>query len=276
MTDIPPTPRLSVVLATDAYPTIRPVLAALRRQSCAREIEPVIVLLGGAARDVRPEDLSAFPHARVLRSVDHLPRLAPWESAQHILSFVFIGETHSYPQSGWAAALLTAFEGPWAAVVPCDRQCKSHRRVELGVISVRLRHVGAKPSLRRDLGSADLQHRISTGGAVVRRRQAFRSLGSPRGDALASALDAEDIGRRVCLRCPNPAPQRRNIQDLIREKFCVGVVLGTHRAARWSPFRRLLYFLGSPLIPIVLFARVLRGARHWPSAKLPTGAIAGV
>ena len=54
------------------------------------------------------------------------------------------------------------------------------------------------------------------------------------------------------------------------------MVLGTSRSARWSPFRRLLYFLGSPLIPIVLFARVLRGARHWPSDKLPAGAIAGV
>ena len=52
---------------------------------------------------------------------------------------------------------------------------------------------------------------------------------------------------------------------LIHEKFCVGVVLGTRRSARWSPLRRLLYFVGSPLIPLVLFVRVLRGARHWPS-----------
>jgi hypothetical protein len=63
---------------------------------------------------------------------------------------------------------------------------------------------------------------------------------------------------------------------LIREKFCVGVVLGTHRSRRWSPLRRLLYFVASPLIPIVLFGRVLRGVRHWPSDTLPTSAIPGV
>ena len=45
--------RLSIVLATDTYETIRPVLSALRRQSCAREIEPIIVLLGGGATAVR-------------------------------------------------------------------------------------------------------------------------------------------------------------------------------------------------------------------------------
>ena len=63
---------------------------------------------------------------------------------------------------------------------------------------------------------------------------------------------------------------------MIHEKFCVGVVLGTQRSARWSRLRRLLYLVGSPLIPIVLFVRVLRGARHWPSGRLPAGAIAGV
>jgi hypothetical protein len=65
-------------------------------------------------------------------------------------------------------------------------------------------------------------------------------------------------------------------RTLVHEKFCVGVVVGTHRSARWSHLRRLLYFVASPLIPIVLFGRVLRGARHWPSDSLPTTAIPGV
>jgi hypothetical protein len=63
---------------------------------------------------------------------------------------------------------------------------------------------------------------------------------------------------------------------LIREKFCVGVVLGMYRSARWSPLRRFLYFIASPLIPIVLFTRVVRGARYWPSDRLPPSTIPGV
>jgi hypothetical protein len=73
MSDTLSTPRLSVVLATDSHETIRPVLSALRRQACAREIEPIIVLLGGCVTTVPLEDLSAFPHAKVVRSVNHLP-----------------------------------------------------------------------------------------------------------------------------------------------------------------------------------------------------------
>jgi hypothetical protein len=63
---------------------------------------------------------------------------------------------------------------------------------------------------------------------------------------------------------------------LIREKFWQGALLGMHRSARWSTLRRLFYFVASPLIPIVLFERVLRDARHWPSDTLPRSAIPGV
>jgi hypothetical protein len=112
------TPRLSVVLATDSHETIRPVLSALRRQACAREIEPIIVLLGGGATTVRLGDLSAFPHAKVVRSVNNLPEARAAGVRAASAPIVFIGETHTYPQPGWAEALLTAFNGPWAAVVP--------------------------------------------------------------------------------------------------------------------------------------------------------------
>jgi len=118
MTDTLSTPRLSVVLATDSHKTIRPVLSALRRQASAREIEPVIVLLDGCATTVPLEDLSAFPHAKVVCSVNHLPEARAAGVRAASAPIVFIGETHSYPQPGWAEALLAAFDGPWAAVVP--------------------------------------------------------------------------------------------------------------------------------------------------------------
>ena len=275
MTDTLPTPRLSVVLATDAYETIRPVLAALRRQPCAREIEPVIVLLGTAARDVRPEDLSAFPYAHVIRSVDHLPeaRAAGVQAAS--APFVFIGETHSYPQPGWAAALLTAFEGPWAAVVPAIGNANPTSAASWASY---LFDYGMWGPNRH---SGEIADPLIYNTAY--RREVLLSLG----DKLSAALNPHEEtvwpslwtqGHRAAF-AADARIMHLNVarfSTMIHEKFCVGVVLGMDRSARWSPFRRLLYFLGSPLIPIVLFARVLRGARHWPSAKLPAGAIAGV
>src|SRR5262245_53619015 len=108
MADTLSTPRLSVVLATDAYETIRPVLSALRRQASAPQIEPIIVLLGDGSTTVRLEDLSTFPHAKVVRSVNDLPEARAAGVRVASAPIVFIGETHSYPQPGWAEALLTA------------------------------------------------------------------------------------------------------------------------------------------------------------------------
>jgi hypothetical protein len=61
---------------------------------------------------------SSFPYAQVLRSVNHLPEARAVGIRAASAPIVFIGETHAYPQPGWAEALFTAFEGPWAAVVP--------------------------------------------------------------------------------------------------------------------------------------------------------------
>jgi hypothetical protein len=263
------------VLATDAYETIRPVLSALRRQPCAREIEPIIVLLGGATTVVRPENLSSFPHAQVIRSVNDLPEARAVGIRAASAPIVFIGETHAYPQPGWAEALLTAFEGPWAAVVPAIGNANP---------------TGAPSwaSYLFDYGmwgpnrhSGEISDPLIYNTAY--RREVLLSLG----DSLPVALDPSEEtlwpwlwtqGHRAAFSSDARILHLNvgRLSTLVREKFCVGMVLGMHRSARWSPLRRLLYFMASPLIPFVLFVRVLRGARHWPSGRLPAGAIAGV
>ena len=275
MTDSVSTPRLSVVLATDAYDTIRPVLSALRRQTCAAEIEPVIVLLGREAPAVRSEDLSTFPGAKVVRSVGELAEARAAGIRAASAPIVFIGETHAYPQRGWAEALLTAFKGPWAAVVPA-------------IGNANPTCVASWASYLFDYGmwgpnrqSGEIRDPLIYNTAY--RRDVLLSLG----EGLAAALDPSEEtlwpvllsrGHRVAL-----ASEARilhlnvgKFRTLIHEKFCVGVVLGTHRAARWSPLRRLLYFVVSPLIALVLFARVLRGARFWPAGGLRPSAVGGV
>jgi hypothetical protein len=275
MTDTRSTPRLSIVLATDAYETIRPVLSALHRQPCAREIEPIIVLLGGGATAVRSEDLSSFPHAKVVRSVNHLPEARAAGIRAASAPIVFIGETHAYPQPGWAEALLTAFEGPWAAVVPTIGNANPTGAASWASY---LFDYGMWGPNRQ---SGEIADPLIYNTAY--RREVLLSVG----DSLGAALDPSEEtlwpllwsrGHRAAL-ASNARILHLNVgtfRTLIHEKFCVGVVIGTCRSARWSPLRRLLYFLGSPLIPLVLFWRVLRGARYWPSDGLRASAIAGV
>jgi hypothetical protein len=48
----------------------------------------------------------------------------------------------------------------------------------------------------------------------------------------------------------------------VRERFSAGVLIGSYRARRWSLQRRVMFMGGSPLIPVVLLARALPGARQ--------------
>jgi hypothetical protein len=275
MTETRSTPHLSVVLATDAYETIRPVLSALRRQSCAREIEPVIVLLASDVSGVRAEDLSSFPHTQILRSGSDLSEARAVGVRAASAPIVFIGETHSYPQPGWAEALLTAFEGPWAAVVPAIGNANPTGAVSWASYLFDYGRWGPNRT------AGEIADPLIYNTAY--RREVLLSVGDslpmaldPSGEALwpllwtrghraAFASDARILHLNV-----------GRFGTLIREKFCAGTVTGANRSARWSPLRRLLYFVASPLIPFVLVMRVLRGARHWPSDRLPTGSIACV
>lgn len=275
MTRTRSTPRLSIVLATDEYQTIRPVLAAAARQSCASEIEPVIVLLARRAGAPRPEDLKPFPHAKVIHGGSDLAEARAAGVRAASAPFVFIGETHSYPQPGWADALLAAFEGPYAAVVP-------------GIGNANPTGAPSWASYLFDYGMWGPNRRTGEMADpliynTAYRREVLLSLG----DNLPTALNPSEEtlwpllwagGHRAAFAADARILHLNvgTLARLIHEKFCVGVVLGTHRSGRWPWTRRLLYFVASPLIPLVLFVRVLRGRRHWPSERLPWGTIPAV
>jgi hypothetical protein len=63
----------------------------------------------------------------------------------------------------------------------------------------------------------------------------------------------------------------------MQERFLGGLLLGARRAERWSALRRLVYFCGSPVIPLLLVLRlrtVLRAAGR--EGLLPAGTLAAV
>jgi len=267
-------PLLSVVLATDTYETIRPVLSALARQRFAHQIEPVIVLPAGAEHTVRREELSAFPSLRVVVVDAVVPLSAPRAAGVRAASapIVFIGETHSYPQAGWAEALLAAFEQPWTAVVPA-------------ISNANPTGMASRASYLFDYG---IYHKNRTAGEMADpltyntafRRGALMAVGpqlacalDPSHEALWPKLRAE--GHRAAF-----APDARilhlnvgSVGSLVLEKFCAGAVLGMCRAARWKWHRRLAYLLASPLIPAVLLVRVVRDSRGSRPRALTVGTL---
>ena len=116
----PSAARMSVVLATDSYQTIRPVIKHLGLQTVRNQLEIVIVGPAGVSQDLDHSDLQGFAAVRVVLVASLRPlgaaRAAGVRAARAPL--IFIGETHTYAHSECAETLIKAHAGPWAAVVP--------------------------------------------------------------------------------------------------------------------------------------------------------------
>lgn len=250
---------LSVVLATDAYSTIEPVVRRLRAQSVASRIEVVIVT-------PRPEELrrdagegGELAAVLVLR-VDGLVPLAAARAVgvrAATAPVVFVGETHTYPDERWAELLIEAHAGDWAAVVPGFGNANP---------SGALSWAGFLTDYGAWLGSlqpCELS-RIPTYNTAYE-RAALLGFG-PRlelvlatGDELV--VDLRAAGRRFAF---EPAARIDHVnvaapRAWLAERYLGGLLTANSRMERWSWGRRLLYAAGSPLIPAVLLARVANG-----------------
>ncbi len=113
-------PRMSVVLVTDDYDSISPVLDRLVRQTAREHLEVVVVTPSPEQIPAAAANLQGFAAVQVLQHGPPLDlgdgRAAGVRAASAAL--VFIGETHSYPHPQLAQTLIDAHAGPWAAVVP--------------------------------------------------------------------------------------------------------------------------------------------------------------
>ncbi|MBI2835829.1 MAG: hypothetical protein HYX76_15520 [Acidobacteria bacterium] len=267
-------PRLSVVLATDTYETIRPVLTALERQRFTNQIEPVIVLPATARAGIRRAELTAFAPARVVAVDSILPLAAARAAGVRAASapIVFIGETHTYAESGWDEALLAAFKERWSAIVPAIGNANPDGAASWAAY---LSDYGTWGSHRP---AGEMSDPLTYNTAY--RRSVLLALGTELADALDAGNEAlwprlRALGYRAAF-APDARILHLNVGtfgSLLDEKFCAGLVIGMRRAAHWPWPRRILYLVASPLIPVVLLARVARGARRSIPPRLPFGTI---
>lgn len=267
-----PAPMLSVILPTDTYETIRPVLERLRRQNVAGQLEVVLVTpAADALADVETEE-TAFAAVQVV-GISSLSPLGEARAAgirAASAPFVFLGETHSYPQAGWADALLAAAaSGPWSAVAPGVENANPKRMWSwAGFLADYARWGTVMPA--GEIPEAPIYN-------ALYRRDVLLDLGPglgdmlSHGDALRVAFRAR--GHRAYF---EPAARIAHVNldrplDCIRERFLAGALIGAQRAHRWPWWRRLAYAAGSALIPVVLIKRMLPGVRRFARAQpLPT------
>lgn len=249
---------MSMVLATDSWATILPVLERLEEQTIRDEIETVVVLPFGEAE--RGETaIREFTAVRLVEIETIIPlgqaRAAGVRAATAPL--VFIGETHSFPHPGMAQALIDAHAAGWGVVVPAFYNANPDGAASwTGFLAGYAGWTEGIPA-----GQLDRAPLFN----VSYRRSFLLGLGDrlPRvlteGEDMASELRARDC--RIWFE-PAAGIDHANISflfPLLRQRLLAGRVVAGGRSAGWPRWRRLAYALGSPLIPIVLLARYRGG-----------------
>lgn len=274
-------PALAVVLATDCFATLRPVIAALRRQEARGRIELVLVAPPGGLAHVDEWQVAGFAALRCVEVPSVLDLAAARAAGVRAATapIVFLGETHTYVQPGWAEALLRAFEHPWAAVVPEVGNANPSGAVSWA--SYLLDYATWGPG--RPAG--EIRDPLIYNSAY--RRDVLLGFGDRLERALEPAWEAMrpalwEGGHRVWFE-PSARILHLNVArlgGLLWEKLYAGLLVADNRARRWSRGRRVVYFLASPLIPAVLVWRVLgvwagtRARERLPWGTLPLIAVA--
>lgn len=247
---------LSYVVVTDAPGTIRRVLECLRGQTARRAVEVVIVTTTGAEAAIRAGTPDEFAAVRVVA----LPSIWPMAVARAAgvraarAEVVFIGETHSFPQPGFAAAVIEAAARPWDVLVP-------------GLDNANPGTAISWSNFLLDYGS---WHPVLPGGAipggptwnVAYRRAVLRAVDGSlermfgHGDDLAVAFHAAG---RLTEFVPAARIDHANVSRArwwFEQRYLAGLLVGESRRQRWPASRRVLYLLASPLIVPVILARL--------------------
>jgi hypothetical protein len=267
---------MSVVLATDRWETIVPVIARLKERAPTRELEIVVVLPSGQSQEIMMQSLTDFRAVRIVTMDSVVPlgaaRAAGVRAATAPL--VFIGETHSYPCSGMIEALIAAHASGWGVVVPAFANANPDGAVSwAGFLTGYASWTNGRPA--EELQSApafNVSYPLSFLLAL--------------GDRLVSALsEGEDMmaevraaGLRVRFE-PAARIEHANISfpaPLLHQRFLAGRVIAGARSAHWSSLRRFGYAIASPMIPAVLLWRHRDGISQTILRERPPLGTAGI
>lgn len=254
-----PSFRLSAVLVVGRQRSrAQTVLDGIGRQECpgleavlidlCPDLPPLRLPTGVVVQHVREASAGSLGAAR-LRAL-HLAR-AP------LVAYL---EDHCTPQAGWAEALLRAFAGgPWAAVGYAFVNANPGTWVSRGCMMADY-GLWAAPH-------PDVEQRLLPGNNVAYRREVLL----PYGERLSCLLSPDFVmherlrldGHRLFLAGSALAAHENPnaISFLLRANHAYCRVLASQRASSraWSPLRRWVYALGTPLgAPTIKLIRALR------------------
>ena len=251
-------PLLSVVLAApDGFDSIRKTLSHLGAQTAWEALEIIVV---GPSCEEAHEALKPFAkvqviEARPLGSIGAANALGVRQASAPIVA---LAEDHCFPEPGWAAALIEAHQGEWAAVGPGVRNANPGSAVSWADF-----FIGYGPWM---LPATTREMDFLPGHISSYKREILLRYG----DRLKDMLDAETLlhwdlreqGYRLLLQ-QSAVVAHTNFslwKSFIPIQFYAGRVFAGHRIQGMPFWKRSIYVMGSPLIPWVRLSRVARQA----------------
>jgi hypothetical protein len=259
-------PALSSILITpDDYGAITKTMQHLRAQTIAKQIELVIVAPRADGLHIPPEVEASFYSVKVVE-ITALGSLAVARAAGVAAAtapVVAINEDHSFPEPGWAAALVDAHRRGYSGVAP---QMKNANPASALSWAAMFLHFGGtvEPENGFETAYPTASHNMSYSRAAlleVSERLAELMLAEL---FLHEALRAR--GHRFWV---EPAAVTRHInlsrlRPALIHAWTGGRMYGGLRRefGAWPLARRIVYAGGSPLIPPLRLSRVVPLLRH--------------
>jgi hypothetical protein len=179
------------------------------------------------------------------------------QASAPVVAFV---EDHSFPGKGWAEALIQAHRKPWAAVGPMIANANPQSLVSWANLIIEYAEwiEPVSPGVATHLPGHNGTYK--------------RTMLLGYGDQLEAMLEAESIlqwdlqkkGHQLYLES-GAKTYHQNFSapfSWIPLRLDGGRLFAACRARPWSPWRRLLYAVTSPLIPVIRFLRIVRELRR--------------
>ena len=263
-------PDISVVIVTpDHYDTIRQTIGHLRQQTAQDRLEIVIVAPGADLVAGHQCELDDFLQVRVValgevRSVAQGNAAGVRHASAPVVAFI---EEHSYPDLGGMEALSRAHRQPWAAVGPVVRNANPGSAVSWADLLIAYGpwlepvQAGIVGHLPGHNSSYKKEVLLSYGPDLEKMLEAETPM----------QWDLRSRGHRFCMEEKAKVFHLNysRFLDSVSLRLNVGRLFACRRSDHWPLWKRWMFVLASPAIPVVRFFRLAPIAgRALPTAWL--------
>ncbi len=254
---------MSVIAITpDNDATLIPLMRYLRAQTVRNRLEIIMVAPAKRQLAVDKASVDAFESVRIIESSGKFSETRARASGIRAASapIVVLTEDHSFPEPGWAEALIRAHQQPWAVVGPVILNANPGSRVSWANLIIEYNEwLAPRPG-------GIVAHLPGHNSAY--KRDVLLEYGS----GLEKWLEAEtllhwDLQAKGHTLYIEPSAKLRHLNfSRLSASLVLRYVSGRQFAGRrgdgWLPLRKSFCTIAAPIIPCVRLYRILREMRR--------------